>query len=67
MLEVAPTSIQSQKGMRTQHPSVSRSRRDTPSIGAERKLMFEVRCFRFCPFPAIAGAWRQVNRQVGLL
>jgi len=31
MLEVAPTSIQSQKGMRTQHPSVSRSRRDTPS------------------------------------
>jgi hypothetical protein len=35
MLEVAPTSIQSQKGMRTQHPSVSRSRRDTPSVGFE--------------------------------
>jgi hypothetical protein len=34
MLEVAPTSINSssQKGMRTHHPSVSRSRRDTPSL-----------------------------------
>jgi hypothetical protein len=34
MLEVAPTSIQSQKGMRAQHPKLSRSRRDTPSNGA---------------------------------
>jgi len=33
MLEVAPTSIQSQKGMRAQHPRLSRSRRDTPSKG----------------------------------
>jgi hypothetical protein len=36
MLEVALTSIHSssQKGMRTHHPSVSRSRRDTPSVGS---------------------------------
>ena len=36
MLEVAPTSIHSssQKGMRTHHPSVSRSRRDTPSLNS---------------------------------
>jgi hypothetical protein len=35
MLEVAPTSIDSssQKGMRTHHQSLSRSRRDTPSVG----------------------------------
>jgi hypothetical protein len=26
------------------------------AIGAERKLMFEVRCFRVCPNPAIGGA-----------
>jgi hypothetical protein len=34
MLEVAPTSIDSssQKGMRTHHQSLSRSRRDTPSV-----------------------------------
>jgi hypothetical protein len=40
MLEVALTSIHSssQKGMRTHHPSVSRSRRDTPSIGASCPL-----------------------------
>jgi hypothetical protein len=40
MLEVAPTSIQSssQKGMRTHHPSLSRSRRDTPSSGHEHLL-----------------------------
>jgi hypothetical protein len=35
MLEIAPTSIysSSQKGMRTHHPNLSRSRRDTPSSG----------------------------------
>jgi hypothetical protein len=34
MLEVEPTSIHSspQKGMRTQHPRLSRNRRDTPSF-----------------------------------
>jgi len=37
MLEVAPTSIQSQKGMRAQHPRLSRSRRDTPSKGAKAR------------------------------
>jgi hypothetical protein len=33
MLEVEPTSIHSssQKGLHTQHPRLSRSRRDTPS------------------------------------
>jgi hypothetical protein len=38
MFEVAPTSIHSssQKGMRAQHPSVSRSRRDTPSSRSTR-------------------------------
>src|SRR6266699_2279711 len=44
MLEVAPTSIHSEKGMRTHHPSVSRSRRDTPSSG--RKPKFKL---RHCP------------------
>jgi hypothetical protein len=36
MLEVEPTSTHSssQKGMRTQRPKLSRSRRDTPSLGA---------------------------------
>jgi len=36
MLEAKPTSIHSspQKGMRAQHPRLSRSRRDTPSFGA---------------------------------
>jgi hypothetical protein len=35
MLEVAPTSIhyRQRKGMRTHHPSLSRSRRDKPSFG----------------------------------
>src|SRR6476469_2197467 len=37
MPEATPTSIQSssQKGMRTHRPSVSRSRRDTPSVTAD--------------------------------
>jgi hypothetical protein len=41
--EVASTSIHSssQKGMRTHYPNVSRSRRDTPSNGAEQKYDFE--------------------------
>jgi hypothetical protein len=41
MLEVAPTSIDSssQKGMRTHHQSLSRSRRDTPSIGGFETLV----------------------------
>src|SRR5262249_7045297 len=36
MLEVEPTSIHSssQKGLHTQHPRLSRSRRDTPSVGS---------------------------------
>ena len=32
-------------------------------IGAERKLLFEVSCFRFCPFPAIA---RSPNGAAGM-
>src|SRR4029077_296649 len=47
MLEVAPTSIQSQKGMRTQHPSGSRSRRDTPSY---RRYLVVAACFGERPF-----------------
>jgi hypothetical protein len=47
MLEVAPTSIQ--KGMRTQHPSVSRSRRDTPSLGAKPEEADLEQSFRFAP------------------
>jgi hypothetical protein len=43
MLEVAPTSIQSQKGMRTHHPSLSRSRRDTPSFKAWVSLAGQIR------------------------
>jgi hypothetical protein len=39
-LEVAPTSIHSssQKGMRTHRPSLSRSRRDTPSKGRTSRI-----------------------------
>src|SRR5262245_5774126 len=39
MLEVEPTSIHlsSQKGLHTHHPSLSRSRRDTPSVGGRRR------------------------------
>jgi hypothetical protein len=51
MLEVAPTSIRSssQKGMRTQHPSVSRSRRDTPSVGANSPLTSRMTNGPICP------------------
>ncbi len=43
MLEVAPTSIHSssQKGMRTHHPSMSRSRRDTPSLANINRFLAE--------------------------
>jgi hypothetical protein len=46
MLEVVPTSSQSQKGMRTHLQSLSRSRRDTPSFarlgttGSKSRLNF---------------------------
>jgi len=51
MLELEPTSIHasSQEGMRPQHPRLNRSRRDTPSLGAQWKLMSVLGGFRFCP------------------
>jgi hypothetical protein len=41
MREVASTSIHSssQKGMRTHHPKVSRSRRDTPSVSISTRYV----------------------------
>src|SRR5262249_15498933 len=51
MPEVEPTSIHSssQKGLHTQHPRLSRSRRDTTSYGAELPLAQGVTFGRSCP------------------
>jgi hypothetical protein len=53
MLEVAPTSIDSssQKGMRTHYQSLSRSRRDTPSVGAIQPSRRERPNAYSCPRP----------------
>src|SRR6266705_1739351 len=52
MLEVAPTSIhyRQRKGMRTHHPSLSRSRRDKPSSpNRQRPLKHGGRNWSSCP------------------
>jgi len=66
MLEVEPTSIHSssQKGMHTQHPRLSRSRRDTPSYGAMQPMTDGAPNGQRCPIPAIA-AW-PVERRGGV-
>src|SRR6476646_508633 len=41
------------EGMHAHRQSLSRSRRDTPSYGAEQKLIRKFGCFWFCPEAAV--------------
>src|SRR4051794_2593208 len=64
MPEAKPTSIQSssQKGMRTHRPSVSRSRRDTPSVGPDPAILSRT---REQPKTAPDASQKHGGRQVG--